>query len=234
VIDILVPVLGRPQNAAPLVDSIRRTAKVPVAIVFLCSRGDHEQIDACFDIPDVRGLVMEYPAGPADYARKINTGFHATNSEWIMAAADDLTFEPGWDTVALQRAGDHQHVVATNDMANSQVKRGQFGTHCLIRRRYVTEQGGSANHEPGTVLYEGYDHNYVDRELCHLAQHRGVYVFARHSIVRHRHMLWHTASPDATYRKALKHSRQDQELFFSRAHLWGFAGLSEAERKMAA
>jgi hypothetical protein len=47
-------------------------------------------------------------------------------------------------------------------------------------------------------------------------------------------MLWHTAPADATYRKALKHFRDDQQLFLNRAHLWGRKGLSDPERKMAA
>jgi len=125
-------------------------------------------------------------------------------------------------------------VVGTNDLANAQVRRGQFGTHCLIRRRYVTEQGGTADQGPGTVLYEGYDHNFVDRELCHLAQHRGVFVFARHSRVKHSHYLWKTAPKDPTYRKALRHYQEDYRLFLRRAHLWDFVGLSSQERKMAA
>ena len=134
----------------------------------------------------------------------------------------------------MANSGPGYDVVGTNDLANAQVKRGQFGTHCLIRRRYVTEHGGTADQGPGTVLYEGYDHNFVDRELCHVAQSRGVFVFARHSRVKHHHMLWRTAPDDATYRKALRNFRADQKLFLSRARLWGFVGLSDPERKMAA
>jgi hypothetical protein len=133
-------------------------------------------------------------------------------------------------------SGPGYDVVATNDMANAQVKRGQFGTHNLIRRRYITERGGTAEgwNGHGQVLYEEYDHNFVDRELCHVAQHRGVFVFARHSRVKHHHPLWRTAPDDPTYRKALKNFRSDQRLFLSRAHLWNHVGLSAPERKMAA
>ena len=232
-IDILIPVLGRPQNAAPLVQNIHDVTQTDHQILFLCSRGDTAQIEACF-ATHARALVMEYPAGPGDYARKINAGFHATDNEWVFCGADDLRFEPGWDLSALKAAGDRFDVVGTNDKANAQVKRGQFGTHNLVRRRYITDQGGTADLYPGEVLWEGYDHNFVDRELCHLAQHRGAYVFARHSIVRHFHPLWKTALHDQTYRKALRHFRDDQRLFLSRAHLWDYIGLSDHERKLAA
>jgi hypothetical protein len=232
VIDILIPVLSRPQNAAPLVQNIRAVTTVPHEIIFLCTEGDDAQIIAC-EATDAAGHILDGPAGPGDYAKKINRGARVS-SEWIFMGADDITFEPRWDTNALKVARDKYDVVATNDMANAYVRRGQFGTHCLIRRRYITEMGGTADGEPGVVLWEGYDHNFVDRELSHVAQARGRFAFARHSIVRHRHPLWRTAPDDSTYRKALKNFRADQKLFLSRAHLWGYEGLSGPERKMAA
>lgn len=239
-IDILIPVLGRPHNAAPLVQNIHDTTTVEHRIIFLTSRGDDEQQKACGDV--VRAFGREYvvtrntdrPAGRGDFAKKINEGCGMSDQEWVFMCADDVRFEKGWDTAALKAAGDRFDVVATNDMANASVKRGVFGTHCLIRRRYVTDEGATATDGPGVVLHEGYDHNFVDRELCHVAEHRGLYVFARHSRVRHFHPLWKTALNDATYIKALRRFREDQQLFLSRAHLWDFVGLSAHERKMAA
>ena len=232
-IDILVPVLGRPQNAQPLVDSIRATTQTDHTITFFCSYDDDAQNTACHATgADVR--TVSWNAGPADFAKKINLGFLRSKAEWVFMGADDLTFEPGWDTHALKAAGDTAHVVGTNDMANGQVKRGQFGTHCLIRRSYILEHGGTADDQEGIVLHEGYDHNFVDRELCHVSQSRRVFVFARHSRVVHRHPLWRTAPHDPTYRKALAKFRDDQKLFLSRAHMWGYIGLSDPERKLAA
>lgn len=234
-IDILIPVLGRPHNAAPLVQNIRDTTATEHTIIFLCSRGDTPQTDACLNAVADLVHVLPYPAGSGDYAKKINHGaLNGTDSEWIFQGADDLRFEPGWDTIALRNAGRKYNVVGTNDMANSQVKRGQFGTHCLIRRRYVTEQGCTGDGTPGPVLWEGYDHNFVDRELCGVAQDRHCFMFARHSRVQHFHPLWRTAPQDATYTKALRRFRDDQRLYLSRAHLWRYQGLSAQERKMAA
>lgn len=232
-IDILIPVLGRPQNAAPLVQNIRDTTTTEHRIVFICSRGDNEQLAASkATAADV--WEMNFPAGSGDFAKKINYVFQVYSGEFVFMAADDVRFEPRWDTVALRAAGNKYHVIGTNDLANSQVQRGLFGTHCLIRRRYVTEHGGTADGPPGVVLHEGYDHNFVDRELCHVAQSRKAFTFARHARVRHYHPLWRTAPHDSTYKKALARFREDQRLFLSRAHLWGFTGLSAQERKMAA
>jgi hypothetical protein len=228
-IDILIPVLGRPHRAAPLVQNIRDTTTVEHRIIFICTIGDDEQISEC-NVSDADMVtVAQFPAGPGDYAKKINVGKHL-DGEWIFQAADDLTFTPGWAEAALKMAdtGPGYDVVATNDMANASVKRGQFGTHNLIRRRYVTERLG------GQLLHEGYDHNFVDRELAGWAQHHGVFVFARHSRVTHNHPNWRTAPDDPTYQKGARRFRADQKLFYSRAHLWGYHGLSAHERKMAA
>src|SRR5712691_7798378 len=46
-IDILVPCLGRPQNAQSFADSLDRTATVPYCLLFLTSPGDHAQLEAC-------------------------------------------------------------------------------------------------------------------------------------------------------------------------------------------
>ena len=213
-IDIIVPVLGRPQNAQPLVDSLDASG-AQAWITFVCSPDDREQIDACHRTR-VGVLILCHEPGPGDYARKIQMGFDRTRGDWIFNGADDLDFTPGWDTTALAAMKDHISVVATNDMANRQVRRGEFGTHNLIRRSYIEERGGTREGTPGVVMHEGYDHSYVDRELCDVAQARGVYAFAKRSIVRHRHPLWRTAPWDSTYRRAVAKAREDQALYDTR------------------
>ena len=234
-IDILIPVLGRPQNAQPLVDSIRANTRTEHHILFLCSRGDDGQIDACRATGE-QTTVVGWTPGVGDYARKINHGAMITDAwhrDWLFLGADDISFERNWDITALKIAGDYHHVIATNDLANANVRRGMFGTHCLVRRRYITETGGTVDGGPGSLLHEGYDHNFVDRELCHSAQHRQRFVFARHSRVPHRHPGWRTATNDDTYRKGAARFRQDHQLFLSRAHLWDYVGLSGNERRHA-
>lgn len=217
-IDVIVPVLGRPANAQPLVDSLAASG-AEAQVTFVCSPGDDKQIDACHATgADV--LVADWKAGPGDFARKINAGFAATEGEFVFMGADDITFTKGWDKYAFHKMTDGIGVVATNDKANRQVMRGEFGTHCLIRRSYITEQGGTGDNQPGVVLFEGYDHNYVDRELCDVARSRNAYAFASRSVVKHRHPIWKTAEWDATYRKALAKARRDQALFASRTVLW--------------
>lgn len=233
-IDIFVPVLGRPYAAEPLVQSvIDATVDTSFRITFICSKDDDEEIEACMRTgEDV--IVMSMSAGASDYPKKMNAAFRDTEQEWILLAADDLEFQRNWDSLALHVAEKTEaSVVATNDMANAQVRSGRFGTHCLVRRSYVIERGASAD-GPGILVHEGYDHNFCDRELCAVAQSRGVYAFAAQSVIHHRHPHFDRRQPmDDTYRKGLARFHDDQRLFYSRSKLWGYAGLSTQEQRVA-
>lgn len=219
VIDVIVPVLGRPQNADPVYMSFAANSLPGCQLVFVCSAADDPQIAAC-RATGARTLVHPEKPGRGNYAKKINWAFARTDSEFVFNGSDDIMFTLGWSETALRMMRGNVAVVATNDKANRQVMRGEFGTHCLIRRAYIDETGGTADNQPGVVLHEGYDHNFVDRELCEVAKHRRRYKFARNSVVEHRHPLWRTAPWDPTYRKALARFRDDQKLFAERSPLW--------------
>ena len=76
-IDILVPVLGRPWNAQPLVDSIHRNTDGPYRIVFICSPNDEEQYDACRKTGQETWLIG-WRSDRGDFAKKINWAFGQT------------------------------------------------------------------------------------------------------------------------------------------------------------
>lgn len=213
---ILVPVLGRPDRALPLAQSVAQATDIPYRLLFLCSPEDGAQIDACQEAGDT--LVVDWEAGPGDYARKINAGYHATTEPWIFTAADDLTFHAGWIAEALF-VGIEKPVVGTNDMWNPLVKAGKHSTHTLIERRYVDEQGASWD-GPGVVFHEGYDHQWVDTELVAVAHDRGVWGFAPRSFVEHLHPMAHKSQMDDTYRKGLAKGREDGHLFRERRRLY--------------
>lgn len=228
-IDILVPVLGRPQNAQPLVDSITAATTVPHRVLFLCSPGDEAQIQECMRT-GAEVIVVSFPCADSDYPKKMNVGLRETEAPFLLLGADDLTFDPGWDA-ALDAPGE-EGVIGTNDCLNPQFRDGSNSTHPIVRRSYVEILGGSAD-GPGTIFHEGYDHNFCERELSGLAQQRGLYRYVPESRLRHRHPHWRTAPLDATYEKGMQGFARDQQVFFSRAHLWGYKGLSLHERRAA-
>lgn len=214
-IDVLVPVLHRPRAVEPFITSLRENSQHVSSIFFLCNEGDSAEIAAIEALDEV-AIVLPWQPLAGDYARKMNHGFSCTSSEFVFLGADDITFTPDWDVNALRAADGGAGVIATNDCANPQVKKGEFGTHCLVRRSYVEILGGSLE-GPGHLLSEAYDHNFCDRELCHIADRRNLYVFAADSHVPHHHPHFDsTVKPDATYRKGQRHFREDRRLFLRR------------------
>lgn len=229
-IDILVPCLGRPESIPRLQENWAKTCPPESELVFIVSPTDVAVMEASV-AHGARCHVTDWKPGRADYGLKMNLGYALTDREWLFLGAQDITFTEGWWERA-KRHSERHHVIATNDKANAQVQRGQFGTHCLVRRSYVDEQGASAD-GPGVLIHEGYDHNFVDRELCGVAQQRHVFAFAKDSIVTHAHPLWKTAPWDDTYRKGLHRFQEDRRLFIERAHLWNYAGLAPREINVA-
>lgn len=220
-ITIQIPVLNRPQNAAKVAASIFANTEVEVEVCFICTAGDHAEIEAC--VATGEGVqIIPGPAGPGDFARKHNTAYTLARSPYILLAADDLEFEPGWDTEALRIARKtNAGVIGINDDANPLVKRGRHATHPLVSRDYITEIGGTWHDGPGVIYHEGYAHQYVDTELCAAAIERGEWAAARNSIVRHLHPMYpkkgQARTPmDDTYRKALGDAHADQQIFLER------------------
>jgi len=215
---VIIPVLGRPANAQKVVDSIWAASAHDVRILFLCSPGDHEQIEAVA-ATGVALWIPPWPPGPGDYARKINLGFKMTEDEFVFTAADDLKFHPGWDTAAVELAKETgRGVIGTNDLGNPSVKMGRHSTHSLVRRAYIEKQGGAWG-ERGTVYHAGYDHQCVDNELVEVARARDEWAFCWDSVVEHLHPLWGKSEKDATYEKALANGRADIRLFNERRRM---------------
>lgn len=216
---ILIPVLRRPQNIAPLVSSIQNSTKVPFEILFLTSPHDTQEILELQN-QGLSQIVMDANySNNGDYARKINAGFKAVEAEWYFLGADDLRFHPLWFEVAMEvYERTKACVIGTNDMGSPSVMRGEHATHSLVRREYVKECG--TIDEIGKVLHEGYRHNFVDLEFIATAKKRNDWAFAMNSRVQHNHPDWGLASTDDTYRIGKMGWGQDQRYFETRKRLW--------------
>lgn len=213
-IDILVPVLGRPQNVQPLLETLKVTNN-PYRVIFICSPGDKAEIEACRR-SKAETFVCSWEPGKADFARKINWAFPQTGAPWVFQAADDLRFHPGWDVHALRMAEKRSAgVIGTNDIGNPLVRRGGHSTHTFIRRSYIDRYGGTMD-DTGLVFCELYDHQYCDNEFVQTAIRRGQWAFSKRSIVEHLHPHWRKSDMDATYEKATRATQVDQKLYLRR------------------
>ena len=108
-----------------------------------------------------------------------------------------------------------KRVIGTNDLHNPSVKRGKHSTHSLIARSYVEERPATAD-ESDPVMWEGYDHQYVDLELIEVAKRRNEFQFAQNAIVEHFHPHWGNARTDPTYKKAFRRTVADRKLYAER------------------
>lgn len=213
-IDVLIPVLARPQNVLPTLESLSVTEH-PHRVFFICSPGDRTQIAACRK-SGAETLVVDWKPDGGDFAKKINWAFERTDSEWVFQGADDLRFHAGWDTAVLEAALRYgKRVIGTNDLHNPQVKRKLQSTHTLFARSYIEEKGGTLDGS-GRVFCELYDHQFTDTEFCEVAKKRGEWAFCSEAVVEHLHPHWGLAEDDETYRKAIRATSQDYRLFMKR------------------
>jgi hypothetical protein len=215
VIDILIPVLGRPKNAAKVVDSINEHTKVPHTTIFLCSRLDFEEIEACADTGCVTWLLDD-----DRYSVKINAGvrLEIATGEFVFLGADDLAFHDDWDTIAIERFLEtDKPVIGTNDLGNPTVIAGRHATHSLVHRSYI--EYGTIDEED-KLLHEGYDHNWVDTEFIETAMMRDCFTFAFDSHVEHLHPFWKKGVTDVIYKRGQRDYHRDQRLFRDRRRLW--------------
>lgn len=160
----------------------------------------------------IRVLVVD-----GNYARKINEAVRATEEPYLLFGADDLRFRPDWFEVAKRRLVGHFGVVATNDLANKRNQYGLLATHPLVARWYAEME--TIDGSPGP-LYEGYPHEYVDREFSEVARFRGAFVHEPLSVVEHLHPMVGKAPMDQLYALQKQRMRVGKKIYAERRQMW--------------
>ncbi len=208
VVDVVVPVLHRPQRAAPFMASLTATVGARARVWPVVSTRDRRTLRAW----DRAGAaVIAFPGYPGTFAQKANHAYRALAGHdptpWLLLSGDDVEFHPGWLDAALTVAeATGAAVIGTNDLGERDD--GEQAVHPFIRRAYVDERGASWD-GPGVLCHEGYRHNYVDAELAHVARQRGVWAPAPLAVIEHVHHLFGRAAVDATYELGAQHLAAD-------------------------
>lgn len=210
-VDVIVPVLHRPQNVAPFMQTLRASTGLARAW-FVCERSDSEQHA---EVERHGGRVLREDGS---FATKVNYAYRKIKSDapWIFITGDDVLFRPGWldhaQFVAHTYGG---QVVGTNDLGNPRVTRGDHATHLLMAREYIDTHGGGWD-GPGVVCHEGYRHWYVDDEIVNAARQRNVWQMALGSVVEHMHPIWGKAANDDIYELGQSAAESDAAKFHER------------------
>ncbi len=221
---VLVPVLNRPENVAPLVESfLENTPEDEAILYFVMEDGDVENYKDVlpWEHKRVGGIFTKKHT----FAEKLNVGLDATEQPWVLCIGDDVRFHEGWLDQARKLSSEFD-VIGTNDtvddVKNPKVANGSHADHFFVRRAYVEEHGACLE-GPGVLAPECYRHWFVDREIVDLARARGVFSPCLDSIVEHLHpgYLGDEAArqADPTYMAAVEHSEEDQKTFIDRVPL---------------
>lgn len=211
---VIVPVLGRPGNAAPFMESFRSSGAADLATVYaITDKADAETAQAWRDAGAMVTVIEDGP--PGTFAEKVNIGYKVTSQPWLFLTGDDVKFHPGWLDHAQHAARDGADVIGTNDMHNPRSLAGQWSPHLLVRRSYADEVGASWD-GPKVVCHEGYRHWYVDDEIVTAAKQRGAWAMAAHSKVEHLHPLFGLGADDDVYALGQSHAEADKVLFEGR------------------
>ena len=207
---ILVPVLRRPQNVRPLLDSIRQSTP-GARVLFIADPGDQGEHAAIA----AEGAEMIIVKG--NYAKKINQGIAASEEPLIFQGADDLRFHAGWLEAAKAKLGPGIGVVGTNDLNSKRVMEGTHADHALITREYA--EIGTID-DPTKTLHEAYPHEFVDDEFIETAVSRDAFVAAHDSIVEHLHPHSGKAEVDELYSKAGRRMLIGRQIYRWRRRKW--------------
>ena len=211
-IAVLAPVLRRPQNVRPLIDSLNESTD-DATLYFIANDDDVAELD---EIRAAGGNVILCP--DVSWAKKINYGFKNTVEPWVLLGADDIRFRPGWVETVRNDLESFYGVIGTNDLGNINTMTGTTSTHPLVNRKYVIDLG--TIDVRGDVVHAGYHHNYPDTELCETAKHRGMYKHRLDCCIEHFHPAWGKAVDDEVYLLGRARLHEDSLTFAGRmAHL---------------
>lgn len=213
---VLVPVLDRPQNVGPLVESFDISG-TPGRLLFLVNPDDTAELQAVTDAALAHDFVGYFATTGVTWPEKINVGFTyaRTVADWVLFAADDVTFHEGWwDQTAALRAQPEINVIGTNDLGNPAVMSGDHATHPLVRSSYI----GTVD-DPSKIVHDGFGHWYVDTEFVLTAKIRGCWAPCLAAVVEHNHPYWQKGGWDKTYDKGESTAVKDKILFESRIPL---------------
>ncbi len=160
-VSICVPVLGRPEQTARLIEAIHQNAGFPAYEVIL----EHDSFEARRGCP-----------------RTLKAAVEKSNGDLVMFLGNDCLPEPGFlrsavRTFLKQFRGDWKGLVALND---GYWDPSSIATHWLASKLLLPELGGE-------FFHTGYRHLGCDNELTARCKALGRYAWDIHAKINHHH-----------------------------------------------
>ena len=189
VVSVILPTTGRKEMALAAVQSIRATTeKTPVEIIAVVD-ADKESAEALRPLVHMVDYSEDYRGNVAAW----NRGLELARGDYVVFAADDLEFCPGWLEEALrvmrEKFPDGKGMVGFNDGVWDG---NQLATHYILHRQFILDVLG------GRIAWPCYPHSFNDLETNERAKRAGKYAWAEKAVVRHNHWTTGTRVKDET------------------------------------
>lgn len=199
-VSICMPTTGRAEQAVACVARCLETAENWM-LEFCCAVDvDRESVEAltkwfqAYQEPNLHGWAIpfsdHYQGQPAAW----NACLKASRGEYVVFAADDLWWMPGWLDAAMTCMAtlpEGGGLVGFNDLHRTGAMKKE-STHYLASRRFVIE------HLNGCIGFPNCNGACNDSEACARARRAGLYVPCYEAKVEHRHYNHGLRAMDAT------------------------------------
>jgi len=207
-INVIIPTLGRPHRLISTLQGLKENSKGLVEVIIIADEKDRETIEAVCNYGSTGvtiPLELRVLKGHPTPIEKWNHGArNAKDVEWIMLAADDIVFTHKWDIISV--ATPNYGFLALRDSPTSEK---HFEPHYMATRDWLRTNNG------GVLACPHYKHWCPDVEIADRARALGHYVVSE-AIIPHNHVIFETASNDATYEKGKAHYAEDLALLHKR------------------
>ena len=192
VLDVVVPVLWRPERLRPVAAAIAAATTVPYRLTFVADPDDLATREELLEA-GLRFLIAP-PSPPwerATWSSKANLAYRELEppAPYLAIFGDDVKPHPEWAerVLAVFASDPEAGVVGTNDLCNPRVMAGRHATHPVISRAYVERHGGATADGADPLFSEAYRHAYTDGELVYVAKARGAFRPCLAAVVEHLH-----------------------------------------------
>jgi len=208
-ISIVVPSRDRPSSLRRALDSIIATTRdQEIEIIVVLEECDHESQEEICGLPFVKTVLVsdDYLGRPQD---KYNVGYSQSKGEWIVAGADDITFDnEGWLSECV-KIGTKGYVGLFDKVHPPDT----YATLVMATRTYLeTVMKGKL----GLPWYHVW---WADYEWAVRAKNAGAFVVCTKAAFTHHHWIFGTATKDKVYQLAESWYKDDQDTYTRREKL---------------
>ncbi len=212
-VSVIFPTTGRKDMALQALRSLLDTVKPYNVEIVAVIDADPESLTAITALLEAEGAryIVDYNDTYRGGVGAFNAGLRAATGEYIVVAADDLTFMTGWLHEAMKvmvEAHRGDGLVGFNDLHHD----GQTGisTHFLLSRDFIIDYLG------GRVAWECYPTQYSDMEINIRARRAEKYAWAVRAVVRHDHWMFGTRPKDSTDERLTPQMEASQKAYQAR------------------